>query len=376
MMEQTEPQEGEAAQAQSGTGGGNGKKRDWRTSDIHLGERWDIARFHPNATKENPAADDEDLFLWDIYFGANYLEREEPAPVDEQELAFKSKIEQTLGVLKAIYRPAPATENGESKWARFGKKLRRMIIGAQADHQTDAWEKECEVRFKEAFDRLFSLTTLAFTVKNVDLRAADGALETLRNETLMREGSRIKNHYMFKLGAPAFGAAVIFLLLYLLYDKSPGFFATLCGAYGDRLDWMCAKPSETREYVALFPSEAYRFRAMFLLLAGCMIGTWLSFAARKVTLAFTDLAELEGDRLAPRMRLLFTGSLAVVFSLFFITGVVEFRFSSMSTGQIMQSGTVALLIGLIFGLLEQSLPAAVMDRARGVFETGKAKTTP
>ena len=96
----------------------------------------------------------------------------------------------------------------------------------------------------------------------------------------------------------------------------------------------------------------------------------------KVTLAFTDLAELEGDRLAPRMRLLFTGSLAVVFSLFFITGVVEFRFSSMSTGQIMQSGTVALLIGLIFGLLEQSLPAAVMDRARGVFETGKAKTTP
>ena len=216
MMEQTEPQAGEAAQAQSGTGGGNGKKRDWRTSDIHLGERWDIARFHPNATKENPAADDEDLFLWDIYFGANYLEREEPAPVDEQELAFKSKIEQTLGVLKAIYRPAPATENGESKWARFGKKLRRMIIGAQADHQTDAWEKECEVRFKEAFDRLFSLTTLAFTVKNVDLRAADGALETLRNETLMREGSRIKNHYMFKLGAPAFGAAVIFLLLYLL----------------------------------------------------------------------------------------------------------------------------------------------------------------
>ena len=95
-----------------------------------------------------------------------------------------------------------------------------------------------------------------------------------------------------------------------------------------------------------------------------MMGTWASFAARKVTLTFDDLAELEQDRLSPAMRLIFTGVLTFIFALTFLTGMVQIEIGGFRTSDLMRDGVVAMLAGAFFGLLEQSLPAAIMERAR------------
>lgn len=124
---------------------------------------------------------------------------------------------------------------------------------------------------------------------------------------------------------------------------------------------------------ALFPSELYELRNLFVLMAGCMMGTWASFGARKIVLTFDDLAELEQDNLSPVMRLIFTGALTLILALVFLTGIVQVEIGDFETKSLASNGLIAFLIGAFFGLLEQSLPAAVMERARGFLDSASAK---
>lgn len=327
-------------------------------SDIHLGPRWQIARFK---------FDHPDPFCKDIYFGARKVTDPKIAQADKREIEFKNKVEQTIGTLKAIYRP-PEPDNPEDDgfWRRTWKSVRPP----QAP-QNDQWYAARATRFNEAYDRLYSLTVLGLAT-DVDLAIADAALNSLRADVVRREAGPIKNAYMRKLGRPALAAGIFLIFLFLLYDKSPGFFATIC----DSKLWitgLACDPVEGTQYRALFPNEIYEYRMILLLLAGCMMGTWASFAARKVTLVFSDLAELEQDALAPRMRLVFTGVLTFIFSLVFLTEILPVRIEGFSVKRLLNDGTFALLIGAFFGLLEQALPAAVMDRTRGFVETVNAK---
>ena len=272
-----------------------------------------------------------------------------------------------MSTLKAIYRP-PDAENAadEGILRRTWKRIRPP----RAAHSEQWLAARCD-RFKEAYERVFSLTVLGLATEG-NLDTAHDALNSLRAEVLRREMGPIKNAYMRNLGRPALAAGIVLLLLFLLYDKSPGFFAALCGGEAG-LPRLACDPVEGKEFRALFPNEVYEYRAIFLLLAGCMMGTWASFAARKVKLAFSDLAELEQDALAPRMRLLFTGVLTFIFALVFLTGLVQVEIGGFSTERLAGDGLVAILMGTFFGLLEQALPAAVMERARGFVETVTAK---
>lgn len=325
-------------------------------SDPHLGPRWQIARYK---------ADHPDPFCKDIFFGAREPAEDTP-PIDEKEIAFKTKVEQTLSTLKAIYRPQ-ATEDEQQGVGG----LRQFLT--YSGPRSGPVQDERRIRFDESYERLFSLTVLGLATAGNHLATADAALDTLRADILRREAGPIKNTYMRKLGRPALVAATALVGLYLLYDKSPGFYASVCETgKADFHRLVCASVDGDR-FRALFPSEAYRYRNIFLLLAGCMMGTWASFAARKVTLLFSDLAELEQDQLAPKMRLVFTGVLTFIFALVFMTNLVHIEIGGFSTKGLIHDGVVALLIGTFFGLLEQALPAAVMDRARGFVETINTK---
>jgi hypothetical protein len=325
----------------------------------YLSARWQIAKF-----KEK----DPDPFAKDIYFGARKIEKDPvtgvlPPAVDAGEIEFKNRVEHTLSVLKAIYRPV--------EHAAARKTLGGLIerLASPVDRRSKAWREEREARFNEAFERLFSLTVLGLGTDDADgttvgkLGIASGALESLRADVLRREAGPIKNSYMKKLGYPALFAGVVFLLLFLLYEKSPGFFAAVCGARSWYPSFFCPATG-AESFGALFPSEIYQFRHLFVLMAGCMMGTWASFAARKVTLTFDDLAELEQDRLSPPMRLTFTGTLTFIFALTFLTGMVQIEIGGFRTADLASNGLVALLAGAFFGLLEQSLPTAIMERAR------------
>jgi hypothetical protein len=328
-------------------------------SSEYKSKRWQIAKYK---------AADPDPFAKDIYFGARKVEKDPetgvlPASVDAGEIDFKNRVEHTLSVLKAIYRPVEhvAPRKGIGGW------LERLAAPVQK--RSKAWLDERTTRFNEAFERLFSLTALGLGTDDADgtstarLTVASGALESLRADVLRREAGGIKNDYMKKLGYPALVAAVVFVGLFLLYEKSPNFFATVCRPREWYSSLLCLPPGRGG-FAVLFPSEVYHYRHLFVLLAGCMMGTWASFAARKVMLTFDDLAELEQDRLSPVMRLTFTAVLTLIFALTFLTGMVQVEIGEFRTAELAGNGLVALLAGAFFGLLEQSLPAAILDRAR------------
>lgn len=392
-------------------------------SNIFVGKRWQVAQYKAN---------DPDPFAKDIYFGmrkvghvadankhADPASEEEPetkpqpdaqpeeapeaagdepsdeaagdgdaaggeAPkpnsetvknsvVDPFEIAFKNRVEQTMSTLKAIYRQ-PEIDSGRSGLPGLFDRL--MTAGQK---QSEATRKQRVARFNEAYDRLFSLAALGLGTDDSEaalrgkVNIASGALDALRTDVRNREAGAVKNTYMKKLGMPALLAGLSFLLLYLLYDKSPGFFTAGCGASEGWRSFMPCFAADDGMITALFPSELYELRNLFVLMAGCMMGTWASFGARKIVLTFDDLAELEQDNLSPVMRLIFTGALTLILALVFLTGIVQVEIGDFETKSLASNGLIAFLIGAFFGLLEQSLPAAVMERARGFLDSASAK---
>ncbi len=202
----------------------------------------------------------------------------------------------------------------------------------------DAWSKE---RFGLYFTRLKNLAFLSLGQDQVAL--GEMALKTFQNDVLMREGGRVKNAYILKLGlwAALFGAA---------------FF----GAY----------------LLSLAPNvnKSIEDKTFFLMLLGSMLGTWLSFSIRKPTLSFDDLAGVEKDLLEPQVRLLFVAGLTVVVALILATGMVVVSVGGFKTtflvsqavGGDFNAGIAAmraLLIGCFCGIGEQLLPDVIGRRA-------------
>lgn len=251
-----------------------------------------------------------DVLEKDIWFGVR-----KPGATTEQH-ALKARVERTLSSLRSIY----SVERTDKR---------------QADRN--------RANFDIAFEKLLALTAAGLGMKEADPAVSEGALNALQSEIVDREAGRMKNAYMIRLGVPALMAGTVFAGLFFVYQNlSPN------------LRW---------------PSEIYRFRYVFLVLTGCMAGTWASFAARKVVLGFLDLAVLEQDRLDPALRLTFTAVLTTFLTLVIVTGMIDIVIGEFHASQLKDSGTVALLTGAFSGLTEQTLPAALFDRAKNFLQS-------
>jgi hypothetical protein len=157
------------------------------------------------------------------------------------------------------------------------------------------------------------------------------ALKGFRDYFVTREAGYVKNSYVFALGVWSVSALVLSLLLYLLIPILPSI-RDLIGNY----------------------------RNFFLLFAGVSIGTWLSFALRRVVLSFSDLAVLEEDRLKPQYRILFMIALSLVIG-FFYTHAIEITIGGFKAS--MGQGSAAFLIGALCGIAERTIASAVSKRA-------------
>ncbi len=232
----------------------------------------------------------------------------EKAECPQEQRELKSAVERALTVVKALY-----------------------------SHKDDK-------KLTEAVAKLVSLSQVGLVGPNASPAIAMDALRALEADIVEREAGPIKNAYMRKLG---FWAAIL----------GGGTFASYL--------IMQAFP-----YLS-FPQIQAK-RNVLLVWTGCMAGTWASFATRKVSLAFSDLIALEEDRIEPQLRLLFTGTLTVILSLIFITGLADVQIGSFEASLLKSSGSVALLIGAFAGLAEKALPSAVLSRADNVLATTRA----
>jgi hypothetical protein len=196
-------------------------------------------------------------------------------------------------------------------------------------------------RYQQYFDELKNIARLSLGQDQVLLGNLE--IQAFQDNVIMREGSRIKNKYIKDLG------------LWALIFGAMAFAAYLV--------------AETQ-----YLSSIIRDRTFFLMILGSMLGTWLSFAIRKPTLSFTELAVIEQDRLEPHFRLLFVAGLTIVVGLLFGTGMVSVKIGGFETDFLPRNPALttavagaaamrAILIGCLCGIGEQLLPRAVGQRA-------------
>jgi hypothetical protein len=196
-----------------------------------------------------------------------------------------------------------------------------------------AAEPDGQNRFDEYRYKLFGLAQVGLE-GYPSVETAQLALAGLQSEIVRREGPRIKNNYMRRLGrwALVFGGAAA--IAYLVIHNNRGFSIQLAA-----------------------------FNNFFLLWTGTMIGAWLSFGLRKPTITLSDLAGLETDMVEPPLRLLFTGFIALTIAFIFQIGMVNVVIGGLKTNELMAHGLTALVIGLLLGVSEQALPGALTRRA-------------
>lgn len=209
-----------------------------------------------------------------------------------------------------------------------------QVILPEVIGRSDFHTAQQQRRYKQYQTKLLSLAQVGLQSEPAFPEVASQALNTLRSEVVAREGGRVKNGHMRILGLWALGFVFAIVSSYAAINLLP---------------WM--------------PQFFVRCQNMLLMLAGCMVGTWLSFGARRVVLSFDDLGHLENDKMEPPIRLIFVGLFTLMLGLIFISDMVDVKFGSFSTDKLLEFRSHALLIGMLCGLSEQVLPSAVSRRA-------------
>jgi len=161
------------------------------------------------------------------------------------------------------------------------------------------------------------------------------ALNELRAEFTAQQAGRIKNIYVRSLGGAAGVTATSLLVVYAVIAKGIG------------SGWW------------------YDHKAFLIAAAGAAIGTWLSFSIRRVSLSFSDLGILEEDLLDPGVRIVFVIGLTLTGCLLFWTGVMNIQIGDLKTNatEFMRTGSIAMLVGVFFGISERALATAISGRA-------------
>lgn len=198
---------------------------------------------------------------------------------------------------------------------------------------------EADRRYNAYFDKLAGIAVAGIGQDQtlVGLRT----LKHLQEEIIVREGGRIKNMHIRRLGLAAAVFSVPVLAIYL---------ALICGDLGglDNCPTVWTGLSE--------------FRAFLPLLIGAAIGCWLSYALRNPEFEFADLTVIENDRLDPMARLLLVAAMTVVIGLILVKEIVVVEVGAFNT-RFLTSGSSAFLIGLFCGLVEMGMSTVVRARA-------------
>ena len=201
-----------------------------------------------------------------------------------------------------------------------------------------------QVELDNYFNQLLSLAQAGLVQDNAQPTISLNALQQLKNEIIERKSAEVKNAYFKLLGLKSLTLGVPPLIVAFIL-KTANYFSD--------------KPL-LRDF-STFSNFLYVW-------AGCMLGIWISFGARKTILTFEELISIEVDKLEPVMRLLFTGSIAVVFSLLFYKQAIVIDIAKVSTKNIESDAFVAIIFGIILGLSEQILGTKITKKAASLFE--------
>ena len=186
-----------------------------------------------------------------------------------------------------------------------------------------------EVKIKY-FNKLLSLAQAGLVGETAQPCLALKSLNKLKDEMILIEGRRIKNDYMKKLGIKALISSIITFIIYLAFQSN---------------------------------EEMQIFSMYCLAFIGALLGTWISFGARKFNITFEQLSLLEEDMMDPALRLIYIGVCSMVFMLFLNTQLVSFGIGNISTLTIKESWEIQLSIGVLCGLIESKIGINIYQKA-------------
>jgi len=228
------------------------------------------------------------------------------------------------------------------------QQIREQALQPYRIDKIEAAKKRADGLLDEYVRKLAGIGRLGLEGPHTTL--AKLALASLKAEFTAREAGRVKNHYVRRLGVFAGTFAVGFLMAYV---------AIRVGACTAEM-W--------KAHPAACPSAWWSNHKTFLLAAaGASVGTWLSFAVRRLDLPFEELPLLDEHSLDPPFRILFVVALTLMACLLFWTGTINIHIGDLKTDpdNFKATGSIAVLVGLFCGLSERALATAMSNRAAG-----------
>ncbi|HEY5556849.1 hypothetical protein [Acetobacterium sp.] len=181
--------------------------------------------------------------------------------------------------------------------------------------------------------KLVSLAKAGLEGETAQPKLALSALKKLEEEILMVEGQRIKNNYMINLGKIAIIISIAAFGIYLFVNNQ-------------------------------FPTADPVFTAGAIVWIGAMLGTWVSFGARKHIMTFKELSVIEDDRMNPLMRLIYIGICSIILYLFIKIGLFNISIGEMSAKDLLGTVPGQMLIGIVCGLTESKIGISIFEKAK------------
>jgi hypothetical protein len=303
----------------------NAAENAWLTAGIYVANRDRLAQPLFDVSLEKDEKDDAKRAV-----GVHIDLTSGLPPPDDQPSPEKQDLFVQLGNASTVIRTVSQhiderAEKIAKRWW-YGRKERR-------ERRANVEHESAKRLADEYFTKLAGVAEIGLQGPHTNL--AKLGLDQLRAEFTAQQAGRIKNIYVRSLGAAAVAAAAPLLLLYAFIIQYV------------RIGWW------------------YDHKAFLIAAAGAAIGTWLSFSVRRVNLSFSDLGILEEDLLDPSVRIIFVIALTLTACLLFWTGVMNIQIGDLKTDAtgFMGRGSVAMLVGVLFGISERALATAISGRA-------------
>lgn len=187
---------------------------------------------------------------------------------------------------------------------------------------------------KSYLNQLLSLAQAGLVGSYPATELALQALSKLKDKICLKEGSRIKNKYMYDLG--------IYVILGIL---SLLFFMYLLNIH------------------SFFYLDKYIYVSI-----GSLIGTWTSFGARKLKLSFEELSLIEEDGVNKLMRLIYICVCSNIILLLLSSKLIELSIGTFNITTINNSIELQYLLGIICGLVEYKIGTGLFNKANDILK--------
>lgn len=184
------------------------------------------------------------------------------------------------------------------------------------------------------FDKLLSLSRAGLTGKTAQPGLAKKSLSKLKEEVTLSEGQRIKSSYMARLGI---FALILLILSFVSWTALSDLFENL-----------------------------YSLRMYLIVWSGSIVGTWISFGARKFSIEFKQLGALEEDRMNIYIRTVYVGVCSLVFVLLLNSDIINIDIGTISSKQISEEVELQAILGVLCGLIESKLGVNIYNKAKTI----------